>query len=107
MQNVLNTSAKNVLYPSDAATKNKIFGWGTTTLIFSNKDLNNIMEIAKSLKNAGLLIKGVCKTVEKEVKEQKGEFLGMLAATLASSLLGNMSAGKKVIRADEWTNRAD
>ena len=69
--------------------------------------MNDIMEIATSLKNAGLLIKSVCKTVEKEVKEQKEEFLGLLAATLAFSLLENMSAGKRVIRADEWTNRAD
>ena len=69
--------------------------------------MNDIMEIATSLKNAGLLIKDVCKTVEKKVKEQKEEFLGLLAATLAFSLLGNMSAGKRVVRADEWTNRAD
>ena len=41
------------------------------------------MEIAKSLGESGLLIKGISKTVENEVKEQKLWFLGMLAATLA------------------------
>ena len=65
-------------------------GSGTTTLIFSNKDLNDNMKIVKSLKDSGLWVKGVNEIVENEVKEQKGGFLGMLAATLASSLLGNM-----------------
>ena len=41
------------------------------------------MEIANSLGESGLLIKGVSRTVENEVKEQKGWFLAMLAATLA------------------------
>ena len=41
------------------------------------------MEITKSLGESGLLMKGVSETVENEVKEEKGRFLGMLAATLA------------------------
>ena len=41
------------------------------------------MEIANSLGESGLLIKGVCRTVENEVKKQKVQFLAMLAATLA------------------------
>ena len=44
------------------------------------------MKIVKSLEGAGLLTKGITETVENEVKEQKGGFLGMLAATLVSSL---------------------
>ena len=40
------------------------------------------MEIANSLGESGLLIKGVSETVENEVEEQKGWFLAMLAAAL-------------------------
>ena len=66
---------------------------------FSNKDLNDIMKIVKSLEDSGLLIKGVSGTVGNELKEQKGEFLSMLA----TSLLGNMFSGKGVIRASKGT----
>ena len=52
------------------------------------------MKIVKSLKEAGLLIKGVSETVENEVNEKKSRFLGMLAATLGASLLGNMLTGR-------------
>ena len=41
------------------------------------------MEIANSIGESGLLIKGVSETVENEVEEQKGWFLAMLAAALA------------------------
>ena len=64
------------------------------------------MEIANSLGESGLLIKGVSRTVEKEVKEQKGWFLAMLAATLAWRLLRNMISGEVVIRRNEETIRA-
>ena len=60
---------------ADAVIQNKLFGSGTTVLIFSNKVLNDLMKIVKSLEDAGLLMQ--C-----EGKEQKGGFLGMLAATL-------------------------
>ena len=64
------------------------------------------MEIAKSLGESGLIIKGVSETVENEVKEQKGRFLGMLAATLAFHLLRNMISGEVVIRQGQGTFRA-
>ena len=64
------------------------------------------MEIANSLGESGLLIKGVSRTVENEVKEQKGWFLAMLAATLAWRLLRNMISGEVVIRPNEGTFRA-
>ena len=51
----------------------------------------------KSLETAGLFIKIVSKTVENEVKEQKGGSPGMLKAALAQSLLGSAVAGKGVI----------
>ena len=45
------------------------------------------MKIVNSLEESGLSIKGVSETNENEVKEQRGGFLGMLAATLAPSFL--------------------
>ena len=62
----------------DAAIHKKMFGSGTTTLIISNEEVNNIMKIVKSLEESGLLIKGVSQTIKNEVKEQKGGFLRML-----------------------------
>ena len=59
-----------------------------TALIISNNEIDDIIEIAKSLEDSGLLLEGVTKTVENEVKEQKGEFLGMLLGTLGKTLLG-------------------
>ena len=83
---------------TDAVIQKKLFGSGTTSLIFSNKVLNDLMKIVKSLEDAGLLM-------QYEGKEQKGGFLGMLA-TLASSLSGSMLSGKGVIHAGEGTNIA-
>ena len=39
-----------------------------------------------------------------ETKEQKGESLSMLLVTLGASLLGNMLAGKRIIR-DGYGNK--
>ena len=70
-----------------------------TALIISNNEIDDIIEIAKSLEDSGLLLEGVTKTVENEVKEQKGEFLGMLLGTLGKTLLGNLLMGKGIYRA--------
>ena len=45
------------------------------------------------------LFTGVTKTVQNEVKEQKGGFLSMLLGTLDVSLLGNILACKEISRA--------
>ena len=63
-----------------------MFGSGTTTLIISNEEMNNIMKIVKSLEKSGLLIKGVREAIKNEAKEQKGGFLSMLLETLGNSL---------------------
>ena len=55
--------------------------------------MNDIIKRVKSLEDSGLLIKGVTETVQNEVKEQKGGFLGMLLNTLGASLLGNVLTG--------------
>ena len=46
------------------------------------------------------------KQKKNEVKEQKSGFRSMLHCTLGASLLGNMLAGRGVIRAGEGTIRA-
>ena len=48
--------------------------------------------------DSGLLLKGVTKSIQNEVKEQKGGFFSMLLATLGASLLGNLLTGKWIHR---------
>ena len=116
MKSVIQPLAKSVLIPlgltavasaADVGIHKKILGRGNhTTLIISNNETNDILKIVKSLENSGLLLKGVSETIKNEAKEQKGRFLSMLLGTLGASLLGNMLAGKGVIRAGEGTIRA-
>ena len=68
-----------------------------TTLIISNDGIESITKIVKSLKDSGLLLKGVTETVQNEVKEQKRGFLNMLLGTLGASLLANLLRGKGAI----------
>ena len=77
----------------------KIHGSGTTTLITSNEEMNDIMKIVQALENSNILLKRVTKTIKDETKEQKGGFLSMLLRTLGASLLGNLLAGKGMARA--------
>ena len=49
------------------------------------------------------MLKGVSGTIQSEVKEQKGGFIGILLGTLGASLLGNLLMGKGVIRSGEGT----
>ena len=90
--------------------KKKMFGSGTTTLIISHDEMNDILKMVKSLENSGLLIKGVSETIQHEAKEQRGGFLSMLLGTSGASLLGDILSkglsGKGVIRAGEGTIRA-
>ena len=61
--------------------------------------MEDIIKIAKSLEDSGLLLQGVTKTVQNGVKEQKGGFLSMLLGTLGASLFGNLLTGREVNRA--------
>ena len=79
--------------------KKKIHGSGTTTLIVSNEEINDIMKIVQALEDSNILLKGVTKTIENETKEQKRGFLSMLLGTLGASLLGNILSGKGIVRA--------
>ena len=105
MKNVVTRLAKCVLVTlgitpvvsvTDAAIKNKMLGSGTI-LIISDEE-KDIMQIFNFLKNSGLLIKNISKKIKNEAREQKMEFHAMLLSTLGASLLGNISAGKRVLR---------
>ena len=116
IKNVIKPLAKSILIhlglnaaasAADAETNKKILGSGKPiTLIMSNDEMKDILEIVKSLEDSGLLLKGVNETIQNEAKEQKGGFLSMLLGTLDASLLGNILAGKGINRAGEGIVRA-
>ena len=109
--------AKNVLMPlgvtaaasaMDAGIQKKIRGFGNSvTLVMSNQELNDILQVIKGLEHQRMLVKGLSEAVEDEAKEQKGGFLSMLLGTLGASLLGNlMSSGNGYQRAGASYQRA-
>ena len=131
IKNVITPLAKSVLIPlgltaaasaADAGIDKKILrSGGHTTLIISNKDMEDLIKIVKALEDSGLLLKGVTESVQNEIKEQKDGFLSMLLGTLGASLLGNLltgkgvnkkgkgiyRAGKGIVRAGEETSNKD
>ena len=116
IKNVITPLARSVLIPlglttaasaADAGIHKKILGSENhplssashiTILIISNNEIH-IIKIVKSLKDSGLLVKGITETVQNKVKEQKGGFLSVLLDTLGARLLGNLLTGKGTYRA--------
>ena len=80
IKNVIKPFANSVLIPlgltvaalaADAGVHKEILGSGkrssdpkTTTLIISNDEMKDIIEIVKSLEDSGLLLKGVSETIQ-------------------------------------------
>ena len=67
--------AKNILAPLgitaaasaiDAGIQKKIQGSGTTTLIISNEEMNDIMEINQALQDSNILFRGLLKQLKNE-----------------------------------------
>ena len=115
MKSVITPLAKSVLIPlgltaaasaADAGIHKKILGSGNNTLIISNKNMDDLIQIVKPLEDSGLLLKDFTESVQNEIKEQKGGFLSMLLGTLDGSLLGNLLAGKGVNRKGKGVHRA-
>ena len=52
--------------------KKKSYGSGTTTLVISNEELNDIMKIVQTLEDRNILLKGVTKTIKNDINNQKG-----------------------------------
>ena len=89
----------------DAEIQKKIHGSGTTTLIIPNEEMNDVMKIVQVLEDSNILLKGVNKTIKNETKEPKGGFLSILLGTLVPSLLGNLLAGKSIVKADSGNKK--
>ena len=69
--------AKRVLIPlgltaaasaTEAGIKKKIYGSGTTILVISNEEMNDIMKIVRALEDSNILLKGVSETIKNETK---------------------------------------
>ena len=114
IKNVITPLAKSVLIPlgltaaasaADAGIHKTMLGSGNTTLIISDKDMEDLIKIVKSLEDSRLLLKGVTESLQNEVKEQKGGFLSMLLGTLGARLLGNLLTGKGVFHAGKGVNK--
>ena len=115
IKNVITSLPKSVLIPLgltaavlavDAGIHKKILGSGNTTLIISNKDIEDLIKIVKPLENSGLLLKGVTESVQNETKEPKGGFLSMLLGTLGASLLRNLLTRKGINKKGTEIHRA-
>ena len=83
IKNVIKPLAKSVLIPleltaaasaADARIHIKILGSGNTTLVISNKEMNDIMKIVQALLDSNVLLKGVTKAIENETTEEKEDF---------------------------------
>ena len=75
IRNVVKPLAKSALIPSgltaaasstDAAVHKKIFGSGNTTLIISNKEINDILKVIKSFEESRFLIRSISKAIKNE-----------------------------------------
>ena len=58
----------------DAGIQKKIHRSGTTTLIISNKEMNDIIKVVQALKDSNNLLKGVTKQLKLKKKNKKEDF---------------------------------
>ena len=108
MKSVITPLAKSALIPlglTAVASGNLLGSGNNTTLIISNKDMDDLIKIATSLGESGLLLKGITESVQNEIKEQKGGFLSMLLGTLEASLLGCLLTGKGAFHTRKKVNK--
>ena len=58
----------------DAGVQKKIYCSGTTTLVISNEEMNDIMKIVQALEDSNILLKGMKKRFKKKQKNKKEDF---------------------------------
>ena len=75
--------AKNILAPLritaaasviDAGIQKKIHGSGTTTLIISNEEMNDMMKIVQALEDPNILLREATKHLKTKQKNKKEDF---------------------------------
>ena len=80
---VLKSFAKSVLVPLgltavvsaiDVAIHMEMFRSGMTILIISNKEMNDITKVVRSLEESGVFIKGVSERIKMKQKNKKADF---------------------------------
>ena len=57
--------------------------------------MRDVMIKVKSLKESGILIKGVTQTIENETEERRGGFFSILLGTPGANVFRNKLAGKE------------
>ena len=73
---------------TDAAIQKKVDVYGTKTVRFSNKDLDDMTKIVKALEDSDVLMKGITKTLKNDIKKGGAlPLIPMLLGTLGASLL--------------------
>ena len=88
---------------ADAAIQKKVHGYGTKTVKFSNKDLDDITKIVKALEDSDVLMKGITETLKNDIKKGRTlPLIPMLLGTLGASLL----TGRGLFRAGYRMHRA-
>ena len=96
MKNVLTPLAKSVLMPLRLMTAVSVTSPAIQKKFMDWDDYTDI-EMIKCIEESVLLNEAVSTTIENEANKQKVEFIGMFVGILASVLLGNMRAGKRVL----------
>ena len=83
IRSVLKSFAKSVLVPLgltaavsviDVAIRKEKFRSGMTILIISNKEMNDITKVVRSLDESGVFIKGVSERIKMKQKNKKADF---------------------------------
>ena len=67
--------------------------------MISNEEIEDIMNLVKSLEDSGLLVKGATQIVEKRQKNKRNDSLEIFLDTLDANLLGNILQVKGNVRA--------
>ena len=87
---------------TDAAIHKKVHGYGTKTVKCSNKDLDEMTKIVKTLENSDVLMKGITKILKNDIKKGSAlPLIPMLLGTLGASL----STGRGIYRAGNQGQR--
>ena len=82
MKNIIKPLTKSILIPlgltaaaaTDGAIQKNRSGPGTTTLIISNEEMNDLIKVVKSLQESGLLIKEVSEKIKNDEKNLIKDF---------------------------------